>query len=246
MILSGFHAVEEAVRSQPRKIEWALFDESRRDRRSGELKRLCREAGVALRYGTRGALDRLAKNHQGVVARLAAAELASRDDILSGAPGSRFLMVLDDVQDPHNLGAILRVAEGAGARVVVHERGSAPISETVARVSAGAVSRVPIYKAGNLRRFLDDARDSGFFAVGMDERGQDLYSLDLTGDLLLVLGAEGSGIRRLVKEGCDVVARLPMAGKVASLNVSTAAAAAAFEAVRQRRGKSAEKILPAS
>jgi len=223
------------VRSSPRRIEWALFDEARRDRRSGELKRVCREAGVAVRYGPRGSLDRIAKNHQGVVARLASAELATRDEILSGERGNRLLMLLDDVQDPHNLGAILRVAEGAGAKVVVHERGSAPLSETVARVSAGALARVPLFRAGNLRQFLDEARREGFFAVGLDERGEDLYTVDLTGDLLLVFGSEGKGIRRLVKEGCDVLARLPMAGQIASLNVSTAAAAAAFEAVRQRR-----------
>ncbi|MGH9441360.1 MAG: 23S rRNA (guanosine(2251)-2'-O)-methyltransferase RlmB [Thermoanaerobaculia bacterium] len=235
MILSGFHAVEEAVRSSPRRVEWALFDESRRDRRSGELKRLCREAGVAVRYGPRSALDRVAKNHQGVAARLAAADLATRDDILAGTAGSRFVILLDDVQDPHNLGAVLRVAEAAGAGVVVHERGSAPLSETVARVSAGAMARVPLFRAGNLRQFLDDAKRRGFFAVGLDERGEDLYSIDLTGDLVLVLGSEGKGIRRLVREGCDVVARLPMAGQIASLNLSTAAAAAAFEAVRQRR-----------
>lgn len=235
MILSGFHAVEEAVRSSPKRVEWALFDESRRDRRSGELKSLCREAGVAVRFGARASLDRFAKNHQGIVARLAAADLSTREEVLSGAPGSRFVILLDDVQDPHNLGAVLRVADAAGARVVVHDRGSAPLSETVARVSAGAMARVPLFRAGNLRRFLDDVRGQGFFAVGLDERGEDLYSLDLKGDLVLVLGAEGKGIRRLVKEGCDVVARLPMAGQIASLNVSTAAAAAAFEAVRQRR-----------
>lgn len=246
MILSGFHAVEEAVRSRPKRIEWALFDESRRDRRSGELKRLCREAGVALRYGARISLDRLAKNHQGVIARLAAAELSTREEILSGDARSRFVILLDDVQDPHNLGAVLRVAEAAGAKVVVHERGSAPLSETVARVSAGALTRVPIFRAGNLRQFLDEAKRQGFFAVGLDERGEDLYSLDLTGDLLLVLGSEGTGIRRLVKEGCNVVARLPMAGQIASLNVSTACAAAAFEAVRQRRARRAEKGLPGS
>ena len=242
MILSGFHAVEEAVRSKPKRIEWALFDESRRDRRSGELKRLCREAGVSVRYGARDSLDRLARNHQGVVARLAAADLSTRDEILSGPAGDRFLILLDDVQDPHNLGAILRVAEAAGARVIVHERGSAPLSETVARVSAGAMSRVPLFRAGNLRQFLDEAKRQGFFAVGLDEGGEDLYSLDLTGDLVLILGSEGKGIRRLVREGCDVVAGLPMAGQIASLNVSTAASAAAFEAVRQRRASSSRAM----
>ena len=235
MIVAGFHAVEEAVRASPRRVEWVLFDEGRRDRRSGELKRLCRGAAVAVRYGRGESLDRLARHHQGVVARLAEVAFAEAGEIFSGERGSRFLFVLDDVQDPQNLGAILRVAEAAGARVVVHERGSAPLSDTVARVSAGALARVPIFRAGNLRRFLDEAKRQGFFAVGLDERGEDYYGLDLSGDLILVLGSEGKGLRRLVAEGCDVLGRLPMAGKIASLNVSTAAAAAAFEAVRQRR-----------
>ena len=222
------------MKSNPRRVEWVLFDEARRDRRSGELKRLCRAARVAIRYGRGESLDRLARHHQGVLARLA--EVAySAGDPFAGGSGRRFLFLLDDVQDPHNLGAILRVAEAAGAGVVVHERGSAPLSETVARVSAGALARVAVHRAVNLRRFLDEAREKGFFAVGLDERGEDLYGLDLSGDIVLVLGSEGKGLRRLVAEGCDALARLPMAGKIASLNVSTAAAAAAFEAVRQRR-----------
>ena len=239
MIVSGFHAVEEAVKSNPRRVEWALFDEGRRDRRSGELKRLCRESGVSVRYGRADALDRLARGHQGVVARLAEVAFADVASMFDGARGSRFLIVLDEVQDPHNVGAILRVAEGAGAAVVVHERGGAPLSETVAKVSAGAVSRVPIARAGNIRRFIDEAKRKGFFVVGLDERGEDFYRLDLRGDLALVLGSEGRGLRRLVAEGCDVLGRLPMAGKIASLNVATAASAAAFEAVRQRRMGSA-------
>jgi len=239
LIVAGFHAVEEAIRSTPGKVEWVLFDEGRRDRRSGELKRLCRESSVSVRYGRADSLDRLARHHQGVLARLAEVAFAPAGGAFMGDRGRRFLFVLDEIQDPHNLGAILRVAEGAGAGVVVHERGSAPLSETVARVSAGALSRVPVHRAGNLRRFLDDAREAGFFAVGLDERGKDLYEIDLSGDLILAFGSEGKGLRRLVAEGCDVLARLPMAGKIASLNVSTAAAAAAFEAVRQRRSAGA-------
>jgi 23S rRNA (guanosine2251-2'-O)-methyltransferase len=235
VILAGFHAVEEVARAHPRRIEWVLFDESRRDRRSGELKRLCREAGIPVRYGKRESLDRLGQRHQGVVARVAEADFAPREEIFAGKRGFRFLLALDEVQDPHNLGAVLRVADAVGASVVVPERGAAPLSETVARVSAGAVGRVRVHRAGNMRRFVDEARDEGFFAVGLDPAGVDLYGLSLDGDLLLVLGSEGKGIRRLVKEGCDVLASLPMAGAVASLNVSTAAAAAAFEVVRQRR-----------
>jgi 23S rRNA (guanosine2251-2'-O)-methyltransferase len=235
MILSRLHPVEEAVKARPREIEWVLFDSDRRDRRINELKNLCRSGGVAVRYGERRALDRLAgPGHQGVVARLAVREYAGEADAVAGAPGGRFLLLLDEVQDPHNLGAAIRVAEALGAVVVVPERGSAPLSEAVARSSAGAVERMPVARVKNLRRFVDRIKNEGFRVIGLDPEGRSIYEIDLTGDLALVLGGEGKGIRRLVREGCDELARLPMEGRVASLNVSTAAAAAGYEALRQR------------
>ena len=235
MILSRIHPIEEAVRARPREIEWVLVDSERRDRRIQELKNLCRSHGVAVRFGQRQALDQLAgPSHQGVVARLAVREYLEEEGALEGSPGSRLLLVLDEVQDPQNLGAAIRVAEGLGARVVVPERGSAPLSEAVSRSSAGAVERVPIVRAKNLRRFLDRLKNEGFRVVGLDPAGRSLYEVDLTGDLALVLGAEGKGMRRLVREGCDELAQLPMRGQLASLNVSTAAAAAGYEALRQR------------
>jgi 23S rRNA (guanosine2251-2'-O)-methyltransferase len=155
-------------------------------------------------------------------------------EAVEGKKGARFLILLDEVQDPHNLGAVLRVAEALGAGVALPERGSAPLSETVSRASAGAVERVRVYRVKNLRRFIDHLKNEGFRVVGLDPEGGSLFETDLTGDLALVLGAEGKGMRRLVREGCDQLARLPMAGKVASLNVSTAASAAGYEALRQR------------
>ena len=242
MILSRIHPIEEAVRARPREIEWVLFDTGRRDRRIHELRRLCRENGVAVRYGDRRALEQAAgKSHQGVAARMAVRGYAEEEDAAEGPRGSRFLVVLDEVQDPHNLGAVLRVADAVGAGVVVPERGTAPLSETVARSSAGAVERVPVHRAKNLRRFVDRIKEQGFRVVGLDPGGRDLFELDLTGDLALVLGAEGKGIRRLVREGCDELGRLPMRGKVASLNVSTAAAAAAYEALRQRSSEAKKR-----
>ena len=235
MLLWRLHPITEAVRARPREIEWVLFDSERRDRRIQELKSLCRESGVATRSGPRAALERLAgPGHQGAVARLAARGYLPPEKALEGARGRRFLLVLDEVSDPHNLGAVLRVADGAGAGVVVPERGSAPLSETGARTSAGALERVPVIRVGNLRRFLDSLKDQGFQVIGLDPAGEPIYRVDLTGDLALVLGAEGGGMRRLVREGCDRLVRLPMAGDLASLTVSTAAAAAAWEAVRQR------------
>jgi 23S rRNA (guanosine2251-2'-O)-methyltransferase len=235
VILVRIHPVEEAVRARPRQIEWVLIDSERRDRRVQELKRLCREQGVSVRYGDRRALDRAGgPGNQGVVARLAVRDYLPEEDALAGKPGGRFLFVLDEVQDPHNLGAVLRVAEAVGAGVVVPERGSAPLSDAVARSSAGAVERVPVVRVGNLRRFVDLLKEKGFRVIGLDPAGASVFETDLTGDLALVLGAEGKGMRRLVREGCDLLASLPMAGGVASLNVSTAAAAAGYEAVRQR------------
>ena len=235
MLLTRLHPIEEAVRKRPTQIEFVLFDSDRRDRRVNDLKRLCRESGVAVRYGHRAALDRLGgPGHQGAIARTAVRGYLPPEAALEGKPGERFLLLLDEVQDPQNLGAILRVAEAVGAAVVVPERGSAPLSEAVARSSAGAVERVPVVRVGNLRRFMDLIKDEGFRIVGLDPSGSDLYHLDLTGDLALVLGAEGSGMRRLVREGCDLLARLPMRGSVASLNVSAAASAAGYEVVRQR------------
>jgi len=238
VILSRLHPIEEAVRARPREIEWVLFDSERRDRRINDLKTLCRANGVAVRYGPRRALDQAAgASHQGAVARLAVRGYLPEEGALEGKRGARFLLILDEVQDPQNLGAALRVAEAIGARVVVPERGSAPLSEAVSRASAGAVERVPVVRAKNLRRFVDRIKNEGFRVIGLDPAGRDIYEVDLTGDLALVLGAEGRGIRRLVREGCDELARLPMVGKVGSLNISTAAAAAGYEALRQRSSK---------
>jgi len=235
MILSRLHPIEEAVRARPREIEWVLFDSARRDRRINDLKKLCRSADVPMRYGDAEAVARAGGlKHQGAVARVAVRGYLPESEAVAGKAGERLLLVLDEIQDPQNLGAILRVAEAVGARVAVPERGSAPLSESVARSSAGAVERVPVVRVGNLRRFVDHLKNQGFQVIGLDPTGESLYEFDLKGDLALVLGAEGKGIRRLVREGCDRLAKLPMKGSLASLNVASAAAAAAFEALRQR------------
>lgn len=234
MILSRLHPIEEAVRSRPREIEWVMVDAGRRDRRIGELTRICRQSGVPLRMSDRAGLDRLARDNQGAVARLAVRGYVPEEEALAGERGRRLVLVLDGVEDPQNLGAVLRVAEGVGATVAVPERGGAPLSDAVARSSAGAVERVPVARVKNVRRFLDHPKEEGFRVVGLDASGTDLYRVDLAGDLAIVLGGEGRGIRRLVREGCDLLARLPMKGALASLNVAAAAAAAAYEALRQR------------
>ncbi len=196
---------------------------------------------MPVRYGDGRTLERAAgPHHQGAVARLSVREYLQQTQALSGEPGTRFLFLLDEIQDPQNLGAILRVAEGVGAGVVVPERGSAPLSDAVSRSSAGAVERVPIARVGNLRRFIDLLKREGFRVVGLDPSGVEIFGINLRGDLALVVGREGKGLRRLVREGCDQLARLPMRGALASLNVATAMAAASYEAVRQRRTASDE------
>ena len=239
MILSRLNPITEAVRSRPRQVEWVLFDSARRDRRINELKALCREQGVSVRYGERPALDRLARPHQGAVARLAVRAYAPQESALAGERGKRLLFLLDEIQDPQNLGAVIRVAEGVGARVVVPERGSAPLSEAVEKSSAGSVERVPVVRVVNLSRFIDLLKDEGFRVVGLDASGAEIYGIDLTEDLALVFGAEGKGMRRLVRDRCDILARLPMKGALTSLNVAAAAAAAGYETLRQR-SRSAE------
>ena len=234
MILSRLHPIEEAVRSRPREIEWVLLDAGRRERRLAEIARLCRENRIPLRRGDRASLVRLAPDNQGAVARLAVRGYLPEEEALQGETGHRFLLVLDGVEDPQNLGAVLRVAEGVGATVAVPERGSAPLSDAVSRSSAGAVERVRVVRVGNVRRFLERLKANGFRVIGLDSMGADLFHVDLTGDLALVLGSEGKGMRRLVREGCDLLARLPMKGEVASLNVAAAASAASYEALRQR------------
>src|SRR5262249_35428358 len=160
---------------------------ARRDRRINELKRLCRNARVPVRYGDGDAVARAGgARNQGAVARLAAREDLPESDALTGTRGERFLLILDEIQDPQNLGAILRVAEAVGATVVLPERGSAPISEAVARSSAGAVERVPVVRVGNLRRFVDRLKDQGFTVIGLDPSGLSLYELELAGDVALV------------------------------------------------------------
>ena len=162
---------------------------------------------------------------------------------MRGPPGGRFLFVLDEIQDPQNLGAAFWVAEGVGARGRRPGKGSAPLSEAVSRSSAGAVERVPIFRAKNLRRFVDHLKNEGFRVVGLDPTGRISTKSTSTGDLALVFGAEGKGMRRLVREGCDELGSLPMMGKVGSLNVSTAAAAAGYEALRQRLKKKPKQVL---
>ncbi len=248
MIVAGFHPVREALASSPAAVTHLYLQRGRRDARLAELETLARAASVPVRLVGKEELDRLvgkARNHNGVAAQVAPREYDSEEACLGGARGSRLVLFLDEVTDPGNLGGILRTAAAAGAAVLLPERHAAPLSETVAKASAGAIARVRVGRVGNASQFFERARAAGFWIFGADASGEPAWGVDLTGDVLLCLGSEGSGLRRLTREGCDRLVAIPMAAGAGSLNVGVAAGVLLFESLRQRgtgpRGRSGGK-----
>ena len=244
--LTGIHAVREALEAG-RAFDRIVIARGRQDTRVEEIVQLARGRNIPVRFEDRGQLDRLAdsKDHQGVVALAAAREPATLEDILTAANagagrGEKGLIVLlDGVEDPHNLGAIIRTALAAGAHgVVIPERRAAGLTDTVARASAGALSHLPIAKVTNLVRTMEELKDAGYWLVGLDERADKSYTrADYTSPVGIVLGGEGKGLHELTRKRCDFVVSLPTTGPVKSLNVSVAAGVVLFEAVRQRHAK---------
>ena len=242
-LICGPHAVLAALTKNPARIEGVWLSTGRRDARGAEVERAARAAGAPVHRVERDELDVMAPGlrHQGVVARLrpgAAAGAPSFEEFLTHLPERPLLLVLDGVQDPHNLGACLRSAEAAGAHaVIVPKDNSAPLSAVARKSASGAAETVPLFRVTNLARALDALKDAGVWLVGAShDVEKTLYETDLTPPAALVLGGEGKGLRRLTRERCDILARIPMAGTVGSLNVSVAAGICLFEAVRQRRG----------
>lgn len=203
-----------------------------------EIRRAAREQGVDLREVPRHEMERLAPGErtQGVAAEVVRAPFLRVGDLLQSASQPSFFVAMDHLQDPHNVGAVLRTAEAAGVGgIILPQRRSAPLAGVVAKVSAGAMSYLPIAEVPNLARALDDLRAGGIWTVGLDGAADlSLYDADLTVPLALVLGAEGEGLRRLTREHCDFLVRLPMRGRVGSLNVSVAGGIAMYEVLRQR------------
>ena len=245
-VLYGVNPVNEAVRARPEQLDHisvAREREARRDARLQTLLDACRAAGVRVDVEPREQLARYARTdaHQGVVAFVRERTFLSLEDLLaplaSGEARGRFFLALDGVEDPHNLGALLRSAEGAGVDgVLIPERRSAPLTAVVAKTSAGASEHIRLARVTNMTRALETMKKAGVWIIGLDERGAPDYSdHDFRGDCCLVLGAEGSGLHDLVKRTCDHLLRIPMAGSVSSLNVSVAGAVVMFEAMRQRR-----------
>jgi len=237
-ILSGIHPVVEALRAK-RPLERVLVAKGAGGSRLQEVIDLARSTGTPVRFEERGALDRLAgvKSHQGVVALGAATRYSELEEV---APASKLLVVLDGVEDPHNLGAIIRTAHAAGAgAVVIGERRAAGLTDTVAKAAAGALEYLPVVRVANVNQTLRALKEMGYFVYGLDERGdQDYGSLDWNERSVIVLGAEGKGLHDLVKRNCDALVRIPMEGKIASLNVSVAAGIVLF-AWRGRRAGTA-------
>jgi 23S rRNA (guanosine2251-2'-O)-methyltransferase len=241
------HPVEEALKAGRRRFDHVLVARERQDERIERLVALCRQAGVRVRQEPREQLTLLAQTpaHQGVVAMVRPQEFLLIEDLFeppAGKPGAaRLLLALDGVEDPQNLGALLRVADGAGVDgVVLTERRSAPLSPAAVKASAGAAEHLRIARVVNLVRALEELKKQNLWIVGLDasldERGQTDYDrFDLTGNCVLVLGREGAGLHDLVRRTCDHLLRIPMAGGVSSLNVSAAGAVVLYEAFRQRR-----------
>jgi 23S rRNA (guanosine2251-2'-O)-methyltransferase len=244
-VLYGVHPVEEALKAGRRRFDHVLVAREREDLRLERLVAALRQAGIRVRQDSREQLTLLAKTpaHQGVVALVRAQEFLTIEDLYepdaANPAGRRLLLALDGVEDPQNLGALLRVADGAGVDgVVLTERRSAPISPVAVKASAGAAEHLRIARVVNLVRALEDLKKQNIWVIGLDERGTSDYDqFDLTGDCVLVLGREGAGLHDLVRRTCDHLLRIPMAGGVSSLNVSAAGAVVLYEAFRQRRAQ---------
>ncbi len=240
-LLFGIHSIDAALTHDPKNILELYFETNSDNPRVKELSERARELGLKPHSRDRAALDRMTggARHQGAVARYQAPPPRAEAELyalVEKAEKGALLLVLDGVTDPHNLGACLRSAEGAGVTaVIVPKDKAAGITPTVRRASSGAADRVAFFAVTNLARTLKALKERGVWLVGLEgEAEQDFYKLDLTGPLAIVMGSEGEGMRRLTAESCDFRARIPMRGDVESLNVSVATGVTLFEALRQR------------
>ena len=241
----GYHAVESLIRREPRRVAALHVQAERQDKRMQALCELSRNQGVSVLSCSKSELDALVSGrHQGVVAVLDQAAEAEAGGLMSEADFSEHLskvtapliLILDGVTDPHNLGACLRSADAAGVTAVIFPKDkSADVNDVARKVASGAAETVPWVRVTNLARTIESLKQAGVWVIGTDGEAEEmLYEQDLSGPCALVLGSEGAGMRRLTRDLCDFVVKLPMAGSVSSLNVSVAAGVCLFEAVRQR------------
>ncbi len=242
-VIFGINSVSEALKARGRAFQWVGVAKERHDIRLQRLIQECRNNSVAVRFLSRLELDRMARtaSHQGVIAVTSSKAYVDLDDILAAKRGEySLLVVLDGVEDPQNLGAILRTADASGVDgVVIPERRASGITGTVVKSSAGASEHLPVAKVTNISRTLEELKSKNIWIVGLDERGTKGYDeIDYKMDCAVVLGAEGKGLHDLVSRKCDFLVSIPMLGEVPSLNVSVAAGVVLYEIVRQRRKKS--------
>jgi 23S rRNA (guanosine2251-2'-O)-methyltransferase len=239
----GVHAVEALLRHHPKRVKQVWLAEGRNDPRVQVLLGLAAEARVSVGQCERREMDAWVEGvHQGVVADVSPSQVwgeAMLEELLDRAEGPPLLLVLDGVTDPHNLGACLRTADAAGAlAVIVPKDKSATLNATVRKVACGAAEVIPLVAVTNLARSLEKLQQRGLWVVGTaGEAEMEIYDHDLTGPTVLIMGAEGKGMRRLTREHCDYLVKLPMAGSVSSLNVSVATGVCLFEALRQRSSR---------
>jgi len=251
VVIFGIHAVSEALKSGARSFDYVGISRERHDQRIQRIIDACRASGIQLRFLLREELDREAKTHthQGVIAVTSTKQYADVDLLLENHKGPfSFLVVLDSIEDPHNLGALIRTADAAGADgVVIPERRAVGLTGTVVKASAGASEYLPIARVTNVARTLEELKERGLWTVGLDERGTQSYAeLDYNMPCAVVLGAEGKGLHDLVRKRCDFLVSIPMYGSVPSLNVSVAGAVVMYEVARQRRTvRRREKATPA-
>lgn len=243
LILFGINAVTEKLKGSPQEICEVIIASGRQ---RGALRSVDQEAkrrGLPVHYAESEILSRLAngEGHQGVVAKVVSFAYRPFDEllqVLSTSPGCDRILVLDGVTDPRNLGALLRTAEGAGVgHVVLPKDRAAGVNSTVAKTSAGAVHHVKIYRVVNLRHAIQNLKQRGFWAVGLDAKSEDVYQRVYPEKLVVILGSEGSGIRPLIRQECDFLVSIPMYGKIASLNVAVAAGVFLYELARQKNSR---------
>lgn len=240
--IEGRNAVMEAFRAG-REVDKLFILDGCQDGPVRSIAREARKHDTIINYVAKERLDQLSETgaHQGVIAQVAAFEYAEVEDILAKAREkgeAPFIFVLDNIEDPHNLGAIIRTANLAGAHgVIIPKRRAAGLTATVVKASAGAVNFTPVAKVTNIAKTIDELKEQGIWFACADMGGEVMYRLNLTGPIGLVIGNEGEGVSRLVREKCDYIASIPMKGDIDSLNASVAAGVLAYEIVRQRLGK---------
>jgi 23S rRNA (guanosine2251-2'-O)-methyltransferase len=245
--LTGFHAVEEALAAN-RGIDRIVIARGRHGERVEAIVQLAKRNGVPIRFEDRRNLDRLTgtHEHQGIAALGAAKPAVGLEDILRSHSGNGLLVLLDGIEDPHNVGAIVRTSLAAGANaVIIPERRAAGLTDTVERASAGALAHLPVARVKNLVRAMEEMKEVGYWLVGLDERAEKNYTeVDYKGSMAIVMGSEGDGLHELTRKRCDFLVSLPTTGPVKSLNVSVAAGVVLFEVVRQRRAAASKTKTP--